>query len=241
LRTSRTPAFDAALDLTISAPNHVFLRGRGIDAELGGDISLHGPLSNPATVGAFQLRRGRMNVAGSRLDFTRGRILFAGNLTPDLDLAAQTTAGDITATITISGPATQPSFVFSSEPELPQEEVLSRMLFSKATGGLSPAQALQVAQVASQFSDGGGNDVFERLRRSLGVDNLDISFGANGNPRVGVSRALNRRVSVGVRTGSELKDSAVSVDIDVTKNIRIQGGVDQQGRTDLGVGVEWEY
>ncbi len=241
LRTSRTPAFDAALDLTISAPNHVFLRGRGIDAELGGDISLHGPLSNPATVGAFQLRRGRMNVAGSRLDFTRGRILFAGNLTPDLDLAAQTTAGDITATITISGPATQPNFVFSSEPELPQEEVLSRMLFSKATGGLSPAQALQVAQVASQFSDGGGNDVFERLRRSLGVDNLDISFGANGNPRVGVSRALNRRVSVGVRTGSELKDSAVSVDIDVTKNIRIQGGVDQQGRTDLGVGVEWEY
>jgi translocation and assembly module TamB len=241
LRASRTPAFDAALDLTISAPNRVFLRGRGIDAELGGDISLHGPLSNPVTVGAFQLRRGRMNVAGSRLDFTRGRIQFAGNLTPDLDLAAQTTAGDITATITISGPATQPSFVFSSEPELPQEEVLSRMLFSKATGGLSPAQALQVAQVASQFSDGGGNDVFERLRRSLGVDNLDITFGANGNPRVGVSRALNRRVSVGVRTGSELKDSAVSVDIDVTKNIRIQGGVDQQGRTDLGVGVEWEY
>lgn len=241
LRTRRTPAFDAALDLTISAPNHVFLRGRGIDAELGGDISLHGPLSNPVTVGAFQLRRGRMNVAGSRLDFTRGRILFAGNLTPDLDLAAQTTTGDITATITISGPATQPSFVFSSEPELPQEEVLSRMLFSKATGGLSPAQALQVAQVASQFSDGGGNDVFERLRRSLGVDNLDITFGANGNPRVGISRALNRRVSVGVRTGSELKDSAVSVDIDVTKNLRIQGGVDQQGRTDLGVGVEWEY
>lgn len=241
LRANRTPAFDAALDLTISAPNRVFLRGRGIDAELGGDIRVHGPLSNPATIGAFQLRRGRMNVAGSRLDFTRGRILFAGSLTPDLDLAAQTSAGDITATITISGPATQPSFVFSSEPELPQEEVLSRMLFSKATGALSPVQALQLAQVAAQFSNGGGNDVFERLRRTLGVDNLDITFGANGSPRVGISRALNRRVSVGVRTGSELKDSAVSVDIDVMKNVRIQGGVDRQGRTDLGVGVEWEY
>jgi len=241
LRASRTPALDAALDLTISAPNRVFLRGRGIDAEFGGDIRVRGPLSSPATIGAFQLRRGRMSIAGSRLDFTRGRILFAGNLTPDLDLAAQTTASDITATITITGPATQPSFVFSSEPELPQEEVLSRLLFSKATGALSPVQALQLAQVAAQFSDGGGNDVFERLRRSLGVDNLDITFGTNGSPRVGVSRALNRRVSVGVRTGSELKDSAVSVDIDVTKNVRIQGGVDRQGRTDLGVGVEWEY
>ncbi|MEZ5786324.1 MAG: translocation/assembly module TamB domain-containing protein [Xanthobacteraceae bacterium] len=241
LRAGRTPAFDAALDLMISAPNRVFLRGRGIDAELGGDIQVRGPLSSPVTTGAFQLRRGRMSIAGSRLDFTRGRILFAGSLTPDLDLAAQTTSSDITATITISGPATQPGFVFSSQPELPQEEVLSRLLFSKATGALSPVQALQLAQVAAQFSDGGGNDVFERLRRTLGVDNLDITFGANGSPQVGVSRALTRRVSVGVRTGSEVKDSAISVDIDVTKNVRIQGGVDRQGRTDLGIGVEWEY
>ena len=241
LRANRTPAFNAALDLTVSAPNRVFLRGRGIDAELGGDIHVHGPLSNPVTTGAFQLRRGRMSVAGSRLDFTRGRILFAGSLTPDLDMAAQTTTSDITATITVTGPATQPSFVFSSEPELPQEEVLSRVLFSKATGSLSPVQAIQLAQVAAQFSGGGGNDVFERLRRTLGVDNLDVTFGANGSPQVGVSRAINRRVSVGVRTGSEPKDSAISVDIDVTKNVRIQGGVDRQGRTDLGIGVEWEY
>ncbi|MPZ54951.1 MAG: hypothetical protein GEU91_00355 [Rhizobiales bacterium] len=240
-RAGRAPAFDVALDLVVSAPNRVFVRGRGIDAELGGDVRLRGRLSDPVTIGAFDLRRGRMTVAGTRLDFTRGRIAFTGNLTPDLDFVAQTRAGDITAIISITGQATQPSFMFSSEPDLPQDEILSRILFSRASGGLSPIQALQLAQVAAQFSGDGGTDVFERLRRSLGVDSLDISTSAKGNPTVGISRAINRRISIGVKAGAEAKDSAVSVDVDVTRNLRLQGEVNHNGGTAVGIGMEWEY
>ncbi len=93
-RAGRKPAFDAALDLAVSAPNHVFVHGRGIDAELGGQLRLRGRLSNPVTIGGFDLRRGRMSVAGTRLDFTQGRISFAGSLTPQLDLVAQTQTTD---------------------------------------------------------------------------------------------------------------------------------------------------
>ena len=42
-RAGRKPAFDAALDLAISAPNHVFVHGRGIDAELGGRLAAARP------------------------------------------------------------------------------------------------------------------------------------------------------------------------------------------------------
>ncbi|MCF8476215.1 MAG: translocation/assembly module TamB domain-containing protein, partial [Pseudolabrys sp.] len=237
----RTPAFDAMLDLTISAPNRVFVRGRGIDAELGGDLRLRGRLSNPETIGAFELRRGRFSIAGTRLDFTEGRVLFTGDLTPTLDFVAQTRASDVTAIITISGSARQPSFAFSSEPDLPQDEVLSRILFSKASGGLSAIQALQLAQVAAQFSGAGGPDVFERVRKSLGVDSLDVSVGTNGNPTVGVSRSIGRRLSIGVKTGTEATDSGVTVDLDVTRNIRLKGEADANGDTALGAGVEWEY
>ncbi len=237
----RTPAFDAMLDLTISAPNRVFVRGRGIDAELGGDLRLRGKLSGPETIGAFELRRGRFSIAGTRLDFTEGHVLFTGDLTPTLDFIAQTRASDVTAIITISGSARQPSFAFSSEPDLPQDEVLSRILFSKASGGLSAIQALQLAQVAAQFSGAGGPDVFERVRKSLGVDSLDVSVGTNGNPTVGVSRSIGRRLSIGVKTGTEAADSGVTVDLDVTRNIRLKGEADANGGTAIGAGVEWEY
>jgi autotransporter translocation and assembly factor TamB len=240
-RASRAPPFDAALDLAISAPNRVFVRGRGIDAELGGSLQVRGRLSDPITVGAFELRRGRLSIAGTRLDFTRGRIVFTGNLTPTLDFVAQTRAEDVTAIIAVGGPARHPSFTFSSQPELPQDEVLSRLLFSKASGGLSPIQMLQLAQVAAQFSGAGGSGVFERVRKSLGVDSLDVSVGANGNPTVGVSRAINRRISVGVETGTEPGDSGASVDIDVTRNLRLKGEADANGGAAVGVGMEWEY
>jgi len=237
----QAPPFDATLDLTISAPSRIFVRGRGIDAELGGDLRLTGMMRDPVAIGAFDLRRGRLAIIGNRLDFTRGRLTFTGNLTPELDFVAETRAADVTARISVTGPAAEPQFAFSSDPDLPQDEVLSRILFSKASGGLSATQALQLAQVAAQFSGGGGDGVFESLRRSLGVDDLDISLGADGGPAIGISRAISDRVSVGVKAGASTEQSGVSVNIDVTRRIRVQGEVGASGSTAVGVGAEWEY
>jgi translocation and assembly module TamB len=236
------PPFNANLDLTIRAPNRIFVRGRGVDAELGGDLRLTGTSQEPVAIGAFDLRRGRINLVGQRIDFTRGRLTFAGNLIPDLDLVAETRAGDVLARVAVSGPANGPSFDLTSEPALPQDEVLSRLLFQKATGSLSGFQALQLAQAVSQLSGGeAGPDVFDRTRRSLGLDSLDLTAGSGGGIAVGASRYINDRISVGVRAGAKPEDSAATVNIDVTRRLRVQGEAGMDGRTSIGVGAEWEY
>ncbi|MBM6594851.1 translocation/assembly module TamB domain-containing protein [Microvirga pudoricolor] len=240
-RARTAPPFNATLDLVVSAPSQIFVRGRGIDAELGGELQLTGSLANPVAVGAFDLRRGRLQVIGTRLDFTRGRLTFTGDLTPELDFIAESQSGDVTAYVAITGVATEPTFTFSSSPALPQDEVLSRILFGKASGGLSATQALQLAQAAAQFAGGGNDGVFENLRRSLGLSDLDISVGADGGPTVGISRAISDRVSVGVRAGASAEDTGVTVNIDVTRRIRIQGEVGAEGNTSVGVATEWEY
>lgn len=235
------PAFDAALAITVSAPNRVFIRGRGIDAELGGELRVGGTSSAPILDGGFDLRRGRLSVASQRLDFSRGRLTFAGGVIPELDFVAETRASDVTAKILVTGPADQPAFAFTSQPELPQDEVLSRLLFARASGSLSPFQALQLAQTAAQFAGVGGDDSFEKLRKSLGVDNLDIQMGASGGPTVGVSRYIGDNVSVGVKAGAKPEDSGVSIGIDVTKRLRIQAETGADGSAAVGVGAEWEY
>lgn len=242
-RGKTPPPFDATLDVVVSAPGHIFVRGRGIDAELGGDLRLTGSSRDPVATGAFDMRRGRLSVVGQRLDFTRGRLTFAGELiAPDLDFVAETKAAEVTARIAVNGPANQPNFVLTSDPSLPQDEVLSRLLFKKASGGLSPFQALQLAQAVAQFSGGaGGVDVFEQARKGLGLDSLDVSTGASGGPALGASRYLSDRISVGVKAGAKPADTAATVDYDVTRRVKIQGEAGSDGRTAVGVGAEWEY
>src|ERR1700677_4354419 len=113
----------------------------------------------------------------------------------------------------MTGPAAQPVFAFTSEPSLPQDEILSRILFQKPSGNLSPFQALQVANAAASLS--GNGDAFEKVRKSLGVDSLDVGASATGGPVVGAQRAINDRLSLGVKSGARPEDNGVSLDIDI--------------------------
>ncbi|KAA2236039.1 translocation/assembly module TamB domain-containing protein [Salinarimonas soli] len=232
--------FAAALDLTIVAQNRIFVRGRGIEAELGGELRLTGTTRDVAAVGAFDLRRGRLDILGQRLSFTRGRLDFTGDLTPSLDFVAETQAADITARIAVTGPASRPDFAITSDPDLPQDEVLSRLLFRRAAGGLTPGQALQLAQAVATLSGGGGG-AFEQLRRSLGVDSLDITTGAGGGPAIGASRYISDRLRVGVRAGTRPEETGVTVDVDITRRLKLQGEAGADGSGSVGIAAEWEY
>jgi translocation and assembly module TamB len=235
----RAPLFDATLALTISAMNRIFVRGRGIYAELGGNLNVNGSARAPQVTGGFELLRGSLMLLSSRLTFTRGEVRFHGDVMPDLDLVAETSAGGVTAQIAVTGPAVQPAFQISSNPSLPDDEVLSRILFQKSSGSLSAFQALQLANAVATLS--GKADAFENVRKSLGVDSLDISTSASGGALVSATRAINDRVSVGVTTGARPQDNGVNLNFDVTRHIRLQAGVDSSGGSSAGVGLDWEY
>jgi translocation and assembly module TamB len=231
--------FEATLALVVSAPSRVFLRGRGVDAEFGGDVKLGGTTTTPNVEGGFDLRRGTLALLGGQLEFTRGRVAFQGGAIPDLDMTAQTTTSDITAYVNVTGPADKPAFAFTSSPSLPQDEILSRILYQKSTGNLSPFQALQLANAVAQLS--GKGDAFERLRKTLGVDSLDVGADSSGGATVGARKTLNDRLSLGVSSGARPEDNGVSLDFSVTKHLRLQGGVDARGGSTAGAGAQWEY
>lgn len=241
-KAGRKSSFDASLDLALSAPNKIFVRGRGIDAEFGGDLKIGGTIQKPNVLGGFDLRRGKMQLLTQRIDITRGKLSFTGGLAPQLDFTAETTAADITARIGVSGPAASPVFAFSSTPEMPQDEVLSRLLFAKASGSLTPFQAVQLAAALAQFSGAAtGVDAFEKMRKALGVDSLDLDAGGAGGPTVGASRYIMEGVSVGVKTGAKPEQSSVNVGVDITRGVRLQSETMIDGKTSMGIGIEHEY
>ncbi|KGM33457.1 translocation/assembly module TamB domain-containing protein, partial [Inquilinus limosus] len=239
------PPSQIALDITVEAPNQLYVRGQGIDAEMQGQIHVVGTTSTPDIQGGFEMRRGAISKFGQRLDFERGRITFDGGVVTDprLDFLASSRAGDVTAHIQVGGYASKPQLTLSSTPELPQDEVLSRLLFGQSTGQLSPTQAIQLAQAAAELAGvgGGGTGLLGGIQKSLGLDQLDFNTDANGASAIGLGRYLTKGVRVGVEQGIDAGSTRATVTIDVTNNIKgkAEAGGDSGGA--VGVTMEWDY
>ena len=113
-------------------------------------------------------------------------------------------------------------------------------MFERAAGTLSPFQAIQLAQAVARLTGQGGPDFLDRTRKALGVDTLDVDMGKSG-PRVGASRYISNSVRLGVKTGTTPEESGLSVNVDVTRRIKLQGEATKDGRGSVGIGAEIEY
>ncbi|MFO0156745.1 MAG: translocation/assembly module TamB domain-containing protein [Alphaproteobacteria bacterium] len=244
-----------ALDLTIEAPRAIFLRGRGLDAELGGEVKLGGTLDAPHLEGGFMLRRGTLAVLDRRLTLNRANITFdAGGLMPNLDVLATSRAEEVEVNVAVEGPARDPKIGFTSNPELPADEVLARLLFGRRGGELSPFQMLQLAEALAGATGRplpGPGGLMERIRRTLALDRLSIGQEKEGEQRAGqepgATLETGRYVADGVFVG--LKQSAdggpprVGVQIDLMPRLRLEaesGGNSLAGDR-VGIAFEYEY
>lgn len=238
---TQTASQSPRLDITLSAPGRVFVRGRGIDAELFGDLALRGTVEAPQAVGAFTLRRGLIDILTRRLTFSRGLVTFNGTLTPTLDFLATSSISGTTVNVSVEGLASDPAISFSSSPELPQDEVLALLLFNKEMGSLSPAQIAQLATAIATLTGGSDNGPLSQIRRSLGLDAIDIDTSGTGGPTIGVGKYINDNIYLGVEQGTADGDSRVKVDIDLNRGLKVRGEVGANGSSKAGVFFEKEY
>jgi translocation and assembly module TamB len=229
-----------ALQLTIVAPRAVYLRGRGLEAELGGEITIAGTLATPAPQGALRLRRGSINLVGRQLQFSRGLISFdAGTFNPSLDFLASARSRSHTVNLTIKGDPTAPEVTLTAEPELPQDEALARLLFDRETSRLSPFELASIAQALAQLSGLAprGLGVLERLRALAGLDRLGV---AGDGARVETGRYIAPGVYFGLRQGTGGGAPGVGVQVEITPRLRLEGET-STGPAGDRVGLTWEY
>jgi len=220
------------LDLTIRATGPVILRGRGIDADLGGNLEIGGLARAPRIGGGFEMKRGTLTLAGQVLSFTSGKVTFdgtgvRGRLDPALDFVANETSGGITATLAVGGYVSQPKITLSSSPRLPQDEVLARLLFQQSAKQLSPLQLAEGAQALASISGfGSGFSPLASLRGGLGLDRLSVESGngTTSGTTVEAGKYVSRNVYIGAKQGISGGTEA-QVQIDLTKNLKAQATV----------------
>lgn len=220
------------LDIAVRTTGPIFVRGHGIDAEMGGAIRIGGTSATPTIAGGFQMNRGSYDAAGQRLDFTTGRIGFDGTglrnrFDPTLDFVAQTVSGGITARLNVTGYASAPKISLSSTPQLPQDEIVAHLLFRQDVKQLTPLQLASIAQaLAAMGGVGGGLNPLGLVRRNLGLDRLSVGSTSSGvageqNTTVEAGRYVSRGVYVGVKQTLS-GGTQTQVQVDITRRLKAQ-------------------
>ncbi|MDO9472401.1 MAG: translocation/assembly module TamB domain-containing protein [Caulobacter sp.] len=170
------------LDVTLKADRGIFIEGRGLDAEMSIDARVSGTTARPVLDGVARIVRGEYDFAGKRFEFdTRSAVYLAAS--PDrirLDLTATREDPALTAVIRVRGTASRPEITLTSSPSLPQDEVLSRVLFGTSAAQLSPLEAAQLASAIAALAGGGGFDVIGNLKDFTGLDRLVFAGGGEG-------------------------------------------------------------
>ncbi|MEL7096528.1 MAG: translocation/assembly module TamB domain-containing protein [Pseudomonadota bacterium] len=224
------------LDIAVRARDPIFVRGRGLDAEFSGGVTVQGTAQNPEPVGRFTLERGRLDFLGRRLDLTEGVIVASGAEVPNISVTAETQAEELTATITVSGPANAPELELSSSPDRPEDEILAQVLFGRSIDTLSPFQiARLVASVRTLTS--GGTSFLERTRQGLNIDNLDVTTTETGATEVTIGQNITENIYSDVEIDSD-SNTQINLNFDLNKNTKIRGSVSNSGET--GAGVFWQ-
>ena len=241
---SKSNLFKAALDIAISVPARAFVRGHGLDSEWQGEIFIKGDTENPLITGKLSIVRGSIDFAGRRFNLSKGLILFdrLDTLVPSIDIRAETSTNGITAIIRLYGALTAPLIEISSTPSLPQNEIISQVLFSKRSSEITALQALQLRRTISSLS--GGHDAFDFLEQTrviMGLDRLELEQTSADDASLSAGKYIGGDIYFKVNKKLGGSGGGISAEKQLTPRISVESGIDADGSSGFQIKWKWDY
>jgi hypothetical protein len=176
------PFRDWKFDVAIKTKDPVLIRGNLATGEATTDMKLTGTGLKPGLEGVVHMEGVEATLPFSRLDVSRGSLTFAPNdsTNPTIDLQGTSVIRDYTVRVYVYGTLLSPQAIFTSEPPLPQEDIISLIATGTtrrelSTGNVLAGRAamLLVQQLYRKIVKKGeptdSNTVFNRMDLDLGT------------------------------------------------------------------------
>jgi len=257
---SSAPPIVVALDIKVDLPGQIFVRGRGLDSEWKGQIDVGGTSAAPGIQGKIEVVRGTMNFLGKTLDLTRGTVVLAGGnkIEPLLDFLAEATGAQVKAQVAVTGTLENPTIKLTSDPPMPQDQVLAQLLFGRDVSQLTPMEGLQIAQAAADLASGGPG-VIDQVRLKFGLDRLSIGS-SDQNARSGSSTpsqssgaaggigkttlSAGKYVAPGVLVGIDQGvsgESRAKVEVEINRHVTVNSAASASRGNSVGLNWKLDY
>jgi translocation and assembly module TamB len=233
------------LDLKV-AGRDLQVTGLGISSLWTTDLHVGGRADSPTFTGRADLVRGDYDFAGRNFRLDHGVIRFRGESPPDplLDIHAEAQVQGLDASVIVRGTGLKPEITFASTPPLPQDELLSRILFGTSITNLSAPEALQLASAVAALQSGSGSlDPINALRRAVGLDRLRIvpaDVATGQKTAIAAGKYVTRKLFVEVVTDGQ-GYSATRVEYQMTRWLSLLSTVSTIGRSSASIRVSKDY
>ena len=238
--------FPIKLNIAVRADNELFVTGMGLESEWSTDMRVTGTATNPRVVGQVELIRGTYSFNSRRFELTKGLLQFTGSnpIEPNITLTASTDIEGVTVNLNVSGSAYKPQIAFTSSPSLPQDEIVSRILFGSSVTNLSAIQAVQLAaSLNSLRGSGGGLDPLGKFQSIAGIDRLRI-LSPDGTSGRGTALAAGQYITkdIYIEIITDARGfTATQLDIALTRALSVISSFGSFGGSNVNVQYRKEY
>lgn len=246
------PAPDGNLNVRVIMRPRFTVEGRGLTSIWKANLLVTGPLDNPQVTGNIESVRGNFDFLGKIFALSKGIVFFGGgsisNPLVDIDLTHETP--DLTAHILITGPVNKIRLRMTSDPSIPRDEIISRVLFGRSVNDLSRMEALQLAAAVAQLAGfGGGTSILSSAKKALGVDVLRIGTGdskapdqtnedTGGGTTIEMGKYINDYIYMGVQQGFGADSTAFIIEIEISPRASFELRTEQ---SNTWGGFRWKY
>ncbi len=195
-------------DLRVEGRNALIVRNNLADLVGSVSLQLNGPVKDPVISGRISATNGTLNFRNDRYDITRALMDLPPrrNADPILNLQAESQIRGYRVTVNLTGPLSQPQATVSSEPALPQADVVALITTGQLSTGEANASILSqsgLGTATSLLTDALINAPAQRATSKLfGLSRFEINpviggrTGSTPGARLTVGKRINKNLSV---------------------------------------------
>ncbi len=227
------------INVKVMLGDNIEIKGMGISGKLSGNLNLSNINTNNILVadGEIVINNGRYAAYGQELSIDEGRIIYnkVSLNNPTLSLTTTRIVDDITVGLRVRGYLSSLDITLFSSSNLPQEEILSYIVFGRPLNSLTSGEGQDLIGAATALGIRKSGFLTDKLATMFGLDQLALSGSTTQNASIVVGKYINPKLYLSYGLGIIDKISTAKL------NYKLSNKFSLEAERSLETGVDIFY
>lgn len=213
------------IKLQVTLGKAVTINGKGITGNLVGQLDLStNKKGEMLGNGEILIDKGKYAAYGQELIIKEGRLIYRNAALDDpiLSIVAVREVDDLTVGLKVSGYITNPEVSLFSSKSLPQEQMISYLVFGRPLSSLSSSEGSDLIGAAATLGLRNSGMITEKVATTFGLDEFTIGGASAQSASVSVGKYLNPKLYLSYGLGIFDKLSTVRLRYELSRRFSVE-------------------